>query len=128
MKLRAVLIVAALLSPSACPADAVDRVLKALDPEERAHQACIIKGIEAVRHDKLLVAADRMKTSIFGRAEFRNGTEVHAAGGAVRANSHWYKLRFDCTVTADQMRATAFTYRLGSEIPKADWDQLGLWQ
>lgn len=97
-----------------------------LDPEERAHQACAIKGLEAIRKDKKLPGADRLKTGIFGRAVY-TGNEVTAKGGAVKAKNHWYKLKFSCTVTPDQMKATIFTYELGSEIPQAQWEDLGLW-
>lgn len=113
---------------SASHAASFEDTMRKLDPEERAHQACIVKGIATVRGDKAVPGADRMKTSIFGRAEFVNGTEVKAAGGAVRAKDHWYRLSFDCRVTADQMKATAFSYKLGGEIPKEQWDDLGLWQ
>jgi predicted outer membrane repeat protein len=100
--------------------------LAKLDPEERAHQACAIKGLEAIKHDKKLPGADRLKTSIFARATFLNN-EVTTKGGAVKAHDHWYRLKFDCTVTADQMKAIAFTYEIGAEIPKSDWENLGLW-
>ena len=114
--------------PLTAQATSFEDTMKKLDPEERAHQACILKGIAAVRADKKLPGADRMKTSIFGPAQFINGTEVKAKGGAVRAKDHWYAVSFDCMVTADQMKATAFTYQLGKEIPKDQWENLGLWQ
>lgn len=116
------------LAPIAAQAASFEDTMRKLDPEERAHQACILKGIAAVRADKTVPGADRMKTSIFGRAEFSNGTEVKAKGGAVRAKDHWFQLSFDCVVTADQMKATSFSYKLGREIPKAEWEELGLWQ
>lgn len=116
------------LWPALAQATSFEDTMKKLDPEERAHQACILKGIAAVRGDKVLPGADRMKTSIFGRAEFIDGTKVKAQGGAVRAKDHWYALKFDCVVTADQMKATTFTYQLGKEIPKDQWEDLGLWQ
>jgi hypothetical protein len=97
-----------------------------LDPEERAHQACAIKGLEVIRHDKKLPGADHLKTGIFGRAVYV-GNEVTAKGGAVKAHDHWYKLKFSCTVTADQMKATAFTYEIGPEVPPDKWEDLGLW-
>lgn len=115
------------LTASPAFAGPVDRAMLNLDPEERAHQACIIKGIASIRQDKSLPGVDRMKTGIFGRAEFNDDTHVVAHGGAVRANHHWYKLTFDCRVSADQMTATSFTYKLGAEIPKTNWEDLGLW-
>ena len=78
------------------------------------------------KHDRKLPGADSMKTSIFGRAAF-TGETVTAKGGAVRAHNRWYKLNFDCTVTADQMKATAFSYEVGAEIPQDKWEDLGLW-
>ncbi len=95
-----------------------------LDPEERAHQACIIKGIDTIRRDGKLPKADRLKTSISGRAAF-TGTQVAAKGGAVRAKSHWYGLKFKCDVTPDQMKALTFTYEIGKEIPEAKWEDSG---
>ncbi len=110
----------------AANADPIERALSKLDPEERAHQACVLLGVDKMRKDRTLPHADRMKTGVLGRATF-TGTRVTTAGGAVRADHHWYRLKFDCTVTADQMKATAFRYELGGEIPREQWDEIGLW-
>jgi hypothetical protein len=115
----------ALASAPALAGSIKDQMAK-LDPEERAHQACAIKGLETIRHDRKLPGADNMKTGIFGRAVYV-GNEVTAKGGAVKAHNRWYKLKFDCTVTPDQMKATAFTYEIGTEIPQDKWEDLGLW-
>ena len=115
----------ALASASAIAGSIKDQLAK-LDPEERAHQACVIKGIDTIKHDRKLPGADSMKTGIFGRAVFA-GDVVTAKGGAVRAHNHWYKLKFDCTVTPDQMKATAFNYEIGAEVPPDKWEDLGLW-
>ena len=112
-------------SAAADPA-AIDRALLKLGPEERAHQACVIKGIETVRKDKRLRQADRMKTGIIGPAKFA-GNVVTASGGAVRMQHKWYVLKFTCAVTEDQMKATSFTFELGNEIPKEKWEDYGLW-
>ena len=115
----------ALASTPAIAGSIKDQLAK-LDPEERAHQACVIKGIDTIKHDRKLPGADSMKTGIFGRAVFA-GDVVTAKGGAVRARNHWYKLKFDCTVTPDQMKATAFNYEIGAEVPPDKWEDLGLW-
>lgn len=128
MSRKPALVAVLFLAPLTALSATFEQTMMKLDPEERAHQACIVKGIAAVRSDKSVPGADRMKTSIFGRAEFDGSTHVKAKGGAVRAKDHWYRLTFDCTVTADQMKATAFTYKLGAEIPKDEWEELGLWQ
>ncbi len=115
------------LCPLAAQAGSIDDQLKKLDPEERAHQVCGIKGIDTIRRDGKLPKADRLKTSINGRAAF-TGTQVAAKGGAVRAKSHWYALKFKCDVSPDQMKALTFTYELGKEIPEDKWEDLGLWR
>lgn len=125
---RSLLVLAALLAwPLASHAGSIHDQLLKLDPEERAHQVCVMRGIDTIRHDRKLPKVDRIKTSIFGRATF-NGTQVAAVGGAVRAKDRWYGLKFKCDVTPDQMKALTFTYEIGKEIPEGKWDDLGLWR
>jgi uncharacterized protein DUF930 len=112
--------------PLLAMAGSLEEALRKLEPEERAHQACIIKGLNTVHRDTRLRNADRMKTSIFGRAVL-NGTLLVAKGGAVRANKRWYALSFTCNLTPDLMRGTSFSFQLGAEIPKQRWDDYGLW-
>ena len=103
-----------LLWPLAAQAGSINDQLMKLDPEERAHQVCVIKGIDTIRREGKLPKADRLKTSITGRAAY-TGTQVATKGGAVRARSHWYGLQFKCDVTADQMKALTFTYEIGRD-------------
>jgi len=84
-------------------------------------------AIDTIRRDGKLPRADRLKTSITGRAAF-TGTQVSTKGGAVRAKSHWYKLAFKCDVSPDQMKALSFSYEIGKEIPEDKWEDLGLWR
>ena len=107
-------------------ANSMERVLAKLEPQERADQVCMMLGVDKIRKERTLPHADRMQSDVLGHATF-TGTRVTTTGGAVRANHKWYRLTFDCTVTADQMKATAFTYKLGPEIPREKWDDIGLW-
>lgn len=118
--------VACAVASAAYGASAIERTLMKLSPEERAHQACAVKGLSIVRRDKRLQKADRLMPDVFSRAKF-DGTIVTAKGGAVRIPEHWFAISFQCTVTDDQMKATSFTYELGQEIPKANWSEVGLW-
>lgn len=104
----------------------IESSLAKLEPEERSHQACILKGLREVARDKKLRGADRMKTSIFIPAVLKAAT-LDAPGGAVRVKGRWFRLAFACTLTQDYMKATTFTFELGAEIPKGEWDRLGLW-
>lgn len=103
-----------------------ERALMKLSPEERAQQACVARGIDAIRRDKRLKGVDRVMPDTFGRAQF-DGTAVSAKGAAVRAGKGWYALSFDCTLANDQLKVTAFTYQLGDEIPPERWEDVGLW-
>lgn len=115
-----------LAAPSAMAAGPVDSMLEKLAPEERAHQVCILRGFDTFQKDKQLRTADRLKTSIFSRAQL-DGATLQAKGGAVRMKGHWYAMEFKCTLTSDLLKARSFSYNLGGEIRKADWTRLGLW-
>lgn len=82
--------------------------------------------MKKIRKHSKLRHADRMQTSILSPATF-DGTHVVGKGAAVRADHHWYRMTFDCKVTEDQMKATAFSYEVGNEIPPEEWDDIGLW-
>ena len=118
---------AACCLPVVVQAGSMEDALKKLDPVERAHQACAIKGVDTLRREKRLPGADRLKTGITGAAAF-DGTVVTGKAGAVHAKGRWYALKFTCAVTADRMKAVTFTYELGQEIPEAKWDAYGLWR
>lgn len=104
----------------------VEEQLKKLDFEERADQVCVVLGVETIRHGGQLPNADRLMTSASGRAHVK-GTSVIAKHAAVRADHHWYRLRFTCDVSDDHMKAYSFQYEIGSEIPQEQWIDYGLW-
>ncbi len=126
--MRCVNLVLLALTTFAIPAAAhtIEESLLMLDPEERAHQVCILKGMDVLKASKRLPKADRLKTSIFSRATF-DGTVVKADGGAVRSGKHWYALKFTGALGKDQMPATSFVYEVGGEIPADRWEDLNLW-
>ncbi|MBN9246502.1 DUF930 domain-containing protein [Hyphomicrobium sp.] len=105
----------------------MDRVLKELEPEERAHQVCNLRGIDAVRKGSHLKGVDRVTTTVQKPAVFKDNVVV-AKSAAVRAKNHWYFLDFTCAVSGDQMKATSFDYKLGGEIPENKWEDYGLWK
>ena len=105
----------------------MDRVLQKLEPEERAHQACSLRGLDAIRKGTHLKAIDRLKTSSRNQATFKDNIVV-ANGAAVRASHRWYALKYKCTVTDDQMKAKTFDFQLGAEIPEDKWEDFGLWK
>ena len=70
-----------LFMPVPVSAASLEDSLAKLTPEFRSHQACIVRGLPAVRKEAALRRADRMKTSIF-RPAVLDGTKLTATGGA----------------------------------------------
>ena len=105
----------------------LERTLMKLNPEERAQQACVVKGLDTVRRDKRLRRVDRLVPDTFGRSQLE-GDVVHAKGAAVRAGNSWYALAFDCKLASDHLKVTEFSYELGEEIPPEKWEDVGLWR
>jgi ABC-type molybdate transport system permease subunit len=126
MKTVALVFAAAIMSAPAM-AGPLEDALSKLDPQERSHQACILKGMDTMRQDVRLKKADRMKTQILSPA-ILDKTQLTGKGGAVRVGNHWYAMSFTCQLSANLAKATSFTFALGNEIPKASWDKHGLWQ
>jgi len=104
-----------------------EQQLLKLDFEERADQVCVMLGVETIRREGRLPNADRLMTSASGRAVVK-GSVVVASHAAVRANNHWYSLKFNCAVSDDHIKALSFKYEIGAEIPRAEWENYGLWQ
>ncbi len=123
----ALLLVLAGSTQTALADASMDRVLKELEPEERAHQVCNLRGLDAIRKGSHLKGVDRVATTIQKPAVFKDNV-VTAKGGVVRAKNHWYFVDFTCAVSNDQMKATSFDYKLGPEIPENKWEDYGLWK
>lgn len=116
----------ALLVSAAHAADKIRETLEKLAPETRAHQACAVKALEVMRRDPLVKRPDMVKSSIFSGAKL-NGAVLEAPGAAVRTQGHWYAMSYTCSLSPDLMQALTFTYKLGTEVPKPDWERRGLW-
>lgn len=104
----------------------LEQSLAKLAPEERAHEACALKGLEALRKDAKLRKADRIKSSMKKPAKLDGATLV-AKDGAVRVGKQWFAMSFTCKLSPDYMKAETFTFQLGPEIPKDRWEDLQLW-
>lgn len=114
------------LLPALAHSATLDQSLAKLDPEERSRQACASKGLDIMRKDARLRKADRINAATTKPAVLK-GTTLTAPDAAVRAGKKWYTMTYACQLTPDFMKATTFTFILGPEIPKTDWEKLGLW-
>ena len=100
--------------------------LISLDPQTRLEQVCDLEAMKRIRQEKK-VPVDRAQ----GSASADSKTEVHkltATGGAFRSKGSWYELSYVCITSQDHMKVLSFGYQTGNAIPKAKWEDFGLWQ
>jgi len=122
----AALSVAAVASPASAQKGA-DWTAK-LEPRTRAMQVCSLAGLGAFARDKKLrPKADRVVINAGGEPKIEQAA-VTGSKAAVRSGSRWYTFSFTCKLNDTGSKAASFTYTLGDEIPKAQWEKMGLWQ
>lgn len=102
------------------------KALDRLDPQTRLEQICDLEAMNRIKKDRKY-SPDRAQ----GAASAEPKTEAHkltATGGAFRSKGDWYELSFVCEATPDHMKVTSFEYQTGKPIPKAKWEEFGLWE
>jgi hypothetical protein len=58
----------------------------------------------------------------YASAEFAIADDtILAEGAAFRSRGRWYRLRFECGLSADHETVTAFQFRVGDPVPKDQW-------
>jgi hypothetical protein len=100
------------------------KALDRLDPQTRLEQICDLEAMNRIKRDQKY-SPDRAQ----GAASADPKTEGHkltATGGAFRSKGDWYELSFVCEATPDHMKVLSFEYQTGKSIPKAKWEEYGL--
>lgn len=125
------LFLAALASVTlALPAHAMDAALRAgllkLDPETRLEQRCDAEVLDRISHDDHKYKADRVVAYAFATPEMKADV-IRSPGAAFRSKGQWYRLKFKCETAPDHMEVLQFRYRIGDEIPEADWAKYNLY-
>jgi hypothetical protein len=90
--------------------------------DDRKEQICDLEAMEQVEAWKKSLKTEQVIAYALKDAE-TDGATIRAEGAAIRANGLWYRLKFDCTLGADDRTVTAFAFQLGDAIPKADWER-----
>ena len=91
------------------------------------HDETLPPSLNAFARDKTLrPKADRVVINASGEPKI-DPTLVTGSGGAVRSGNRWFTFTFKCSLTANGMKTAGFSYELGREIPKTQWEKLGLW-
>jgi hypothetical protein len=111
--------------PRIPPEAQFQQALTRLDPQTRLEQVCDREAMRRIKDEKKL-PVDRAQ----GAASAEPKTEGHkltAKGAAYRSKGAWYGLTFVCEATPDHMKVLSFEYQTGEPIPKAKWEDYGLW-
>jgi hypothetical protein len=122
------------LAISAVPLSAQDRhqknlehMLKRLDPATRLEQVCDAEAMRRIARENREFRIDRSVVSALEEPRVK-GDILIGKGAAFRSKGKWYQYAFTCQATPDRLRVLAFEYKLGDEIPEAQWSQHGLYQ
>jgi hypothetical protein len=114
----------------AFPASAMDSALRAgllkLDPQTRLEQRCDAEILDRITHDDRKFKADRVVAYAFATPEMSTDA-IRSTGAAFRSKGQWYRLRFKCQTGPDHMEVLQLRYRIGDEIPEADWSKYNLY-
>ncbi|SDP59854.1 protein of unknown function [Phyllobacterium sp. YR620] len=96
----------------------VMQALGRLPPRQRMKQVCMIEALEQIRRQRpgtdILVPFGASGSSY-------TATTLDAIGGAFRNGSNWYDLDFHCKVDNEGTKVVAFSYAMGSLVPKSEW-------
>ncbi|UGV26711.1 DUF930 domain-containing protein [Rhodopseudomonas boonkerdii] len=97
-----------------------DQMLK-LDPATRIEQRCDARAMGIVGREHKGYRPDEFVAYAFADPVMR-GTQIKAPGGAIRSAGRWYKLSYVCETSSDGLDIKSFSYQLGAEVPRSEWD------
>jgi len=93
-------------------------MLETLPPEKRLAQTCNIEALGQISNAGDGFTPDVVMPDAYARSEI-SGTRLAATGAIFRSGERWYGVAFDCTLSDDLTRVTAFSYRLGADVTEA---------
>lgn len=129
MKRTLSLVAFALFSASAAQAlDArIIKQLNALTPEERREQRCAIEAIDRIKsEEKGEFNPDKVIAYTFSDPVL-SGNEIQAPGAVFRSKGDWYRLDYDCQTAGKGLKVTSFEYKIGSKVPREQWERYYLY-
>lgn len=114
--------------PAAARQAGFDSVLKKLLPEDRIVQACNMAIEDRLSKETKYHAVDRIAPDAGARSHIAKH-RLEVSKGAFRSRGQWYKIRYSCNMSKDNMRALNSDFEvLSSEpIPERKWDRLKLY-
>ncbi|CDN46978.1 DUF930 domain-containing protein [Neorhizobium galegae] len=122
---------AALALLSALPAHALDahivRQLDALAPDERREQRCDIEAMDRIKKDnKGEFKPDKVIAYTFSQP-VEDGNAIRAPGAVFRSAGDWYRLKYKCETGDKGLEVMSFDYKIGSKVPREEWEKYYLY-
>ncbi|MBB4121242.1 DUF930 domain-containing protein [Martelella radicis] len=96
--------------------------LERLDPEEELEQRCDVEALSRIDAARRDMTPDKVIAYTFAPPEVKGNT-IDADGAVFRSRGHWYHLRYHCVTDASELAVTDFSFRIGKEIPRSEWDR-----
>lgn len=92
-----------------------------LSPETRLEQRCDARAMGAVGREHKGYRPEEFVAYAFADPVV-HGNSIKAPGGAIRSSGRWYRLSYACETSPDGLVVKSFTYQLGAEVPRSEWD------
>lgn len=108
------------VSPALARSSRTDQMLK-LDPATRVEQRCDARAMGLVGREHKGYRPDEFVAYAFADPVL-HGTQIKASGGAIRSAGKWYRIAYVCETSQDGLEIKSFSYQLGAEVPRSEWD------
>lgn len=102
------------------------RQLDALSPRERLEQRCDIEAMNRIAKESKQFRPDKVIAYTFAKT-VETGNRLSAQGAVFRSREKWYRLKYTCQTTHENLDVTSFTYQIGEEVPQASWSKYYLY-
>ncbi|MDI4665094.1 DUF930 domain-containing protein [Xanthobacter autotrophicus] len=91
-----------------------------VDLQTRIEQRCNARAMGLVGREHADMRPEEAVAYAFADPQLGEAS-ITAPGAAIRSRGHWYRLSYECRTSADGMDVEAFSYTLGTEVPRDDW-------
>ena len=98
------------------------QALKQLPPERRLAQTCNIEA--SGQAGGAGYAPDAIIANAFAAPE-ASGTTYSVSGGVFRADGHWFRMAYQCTLDKDLSNVSSFSFHIGSDVTTQIQARLG---
>jgi hypothetical protein len=99
--------------------------MRQLEPQTRLQQLCDFEAILQINRQYGQYAVDFV-VAYATEAVARKGDAVIAHGAAFHSDGRWYKLAFECQLSANQRDVARLKFKVGEGIPGDQWADLNL--